>query len=270
MVIGAVAVVLAVPVVRGIALWISTIFGLSILLILAVAYAVDCSLAPRTTRLLPRLGAPSGQTDFTHELRVLALNSGAGTSRPLQIDAKEVQTAVEQIVALAVRDFVSSWYSPLAQDDSVIPNLVNEVVLGVVVEVARRLKHVDVSTLLVTRIVPFITTHINECRNAERLLKTNLKKYLDANERDRDLAAFYFGGKLHHAINDSDAYLRSLVEHVLPLVMPANDLSSPISRHISREIVLCHVLIPTLDMLIDPDFWNQNFNAVVRYRHVSS
>ncbi|KAI1041175.1 hypothetical protein LB505_002552 [Fusarium chuoi] len=52
-------------------------------------------------------------------------------------------------------------------------------------------------------------------------------------------------------------YLRSLVAKIVPKVLPENMLSSRAVSIIIREIVACAVLFPVIQLLSEPDTWNQ-------------
>ncbi|KAG8688764.1 Intermediate filament protein, partial [Ceratobasidium sp. 423] len=121
-------------------------------------------------------------------------------------------------------------------------------------------------------ILPKITAHIEKFRQSEESLRgaaleRSRRLSVDSEELDILLAIRYVGrGKLHPAVANlssmatrptEDQYLRQLFDQVLPLVLPPADAKSRSAVIVAREIIGCSVLRPVIDMLSDPDFWNQ-------------
>lgn len=94
----------------------------------------------------------------------------------------------------------------------------------------------------------------------------------DSEELDLAIAAKYKEGRLHQAASLAysntkpiqQQHLRSIVSRLLPKVMPANMATSPAVNVLIKEIVACAVLSPVMQMLADPDTWNQLMEGYVR------
>ncbi|THH29068.1 hypothetical protein EUX98_g5128 [Antrodiella citrinella] len=134
----------------------------------------------------------------------------------------------------------------------------------------------DISAVVVNRIVPKVTAHIEKFRQSEIGLRgAGLERHLTQSEElDLLLADRYAkhgAGRLHSAVDNlsttftkqtEEAHLRSLVDRVLPYILPEREAKSVAMRIVVREIVASSVMYPIMDMLADPDFWNRSIDQV--------
>jgi sorting nexin-25 len=89
---------------------------------------------------------------------------------------------------------------------------------------------------------------------------------------DLAIAGKYKDGKLHPAASLAYAdtklvqqeYLRNLTKDLLPRLLPENVIASRAVGVIIKELVSCAVLSPVMQLLSDPDTWNQVMEAYVR------
>jgi len=58
-------------------------------------------------------------------------------------------------------------------------------------------------------------------------------------------------------------YLQDISEVLLYLLLPAEDFHNKIVRFFLREIIATSVLLPTVNMLCDPDYINQTISWLV-------
>lgn len=119
---------------------------------------------------------------------------------------------------------------------------------------------IDISVLVVKRILPKVTVHIEQFRQSEVALRgAGLERKLTQSEAlDLLLANKYSGkgGKLHPAIENlsttftkqtEEMHLRQLVEAALPYFLPDTELRSSALKLVVREIVVCSVFLPVMD-----------------------
>lgn len=109
-----------------------------------------------------------------------------------------VTEAIGQLVHLALRDFISSWYKAISPS----PTFVDEVdknIRAALVELRDRILQEDVTNMVVARIVPVITNHLREFDSAERVVRGRaLNRNLpESEELDLAIAAKYSDGHLH-------------------------------------------------------------------------
>ena len=186
--------------------------------------------------------------------------------QPLYPDSPKISNALDDILHLIIRDFVTSWYSNISKNP-VFPNEVDRTVRYALVNIRERLFETDLVEAVISRIVPILTTHFRDCYDAERAVRGRKlnRDVTESEELDLAIAAKYRDGKLHPAASlaYSDTkllqqdHLRSMVSRVLPGVLSSNTLNSRAVFSIVREIVACAVLFPVTQLLAEPDTWNQ-------------
>ncbi|KAG1494465.1 hypothetical protein G6F46_005713 [Rhizopus delemar] len=191
--------------------------------------------------------------------------------QPTVVDIPEIDAAFDHLMKLVVRDFIQSWFQKIAAQEQSFPISVDRVIRSAVVQVTQRLQQTDLLHVLLNRIVPKLASHISDFRSAEIALRG---KYLErsvtqSDELDLLLASQFRQGKLHAALTTGAvttkpteiAYLRQLLDRVLPLMIEKNEIQSGPVHVVIREILSCSVLQPIMDMLADPDFWNQTIDT---------
>ena len=189
-----------------------------------------------------------------------------------------LSAAIEELLSLISRDFILKWYSSIS-DSPAFPNAVKQTIAETLISLSTRVSEVDWSDVLVGRILPLLTTHLDTFRAAEQALRRqDLRADLsESDELDLFLASRYSSqlksGKLHQAVDMAstnsrpaeEAWLRSLFGRILPLILPEREVESPAVAIMVREIVSCAVMVPVFDMLGDPDFWNRIIDDKVRF-----
>ena len=144
-------------------------------------------------------------------------------------------------------------------------------------QVLSRSNNIDLPNLIVKKIMPKITTHIERFRQSEMALRgaTLERRLTQSEELDILLAGKYASmgsGKLHPAVENlsstftrqtEEAHLKKLIQRILPLILPEKEVRSKTVQIVIREIVACAVLFPVVEMLSDPDFWNKTIDEVV-------
>jgi sorting nexin-25 len=177
-----------------------------------------------------------------------------------------ISDSLDVLVGLILRDFVKGWYGNISKS----PTFVNEVdraVRASLGDIRDRILAVDMVETVVSKMIPLITDHLKASYEAERVVRGR-KLSLDVTESeglDLAIAAKYKDGRLHPAASlaysDTKSvqqqHLRSLVARLLPKVMPRNMTTSPAVNVLIKEIVACAILAPVMQILADPDTWNQ-------------
>lgn len=195
---------------------------------------------------------------------------------PLCPDLPVVSSALDDILTMVVRDFVLTWYEDLSSSPS-FPTAISSVLHHSMGRLLDRASSVDLSALMVRRIIPKVTAHIEQFRQSEVALRgAKLERSLTHSEElDLLLASRYSnrgGEKLHPAIDNlsstftkqtEESHLRNLVERLLPFILPEPESRSKALKIMAREIVACTVVYPVMDLVSDPDFWNRAIDEVV-------
>ncbi|KAF8534566.1 PXA domain-containing protein [Trichophaea hybrida] len=192
---------------------------------------------------------------------------------PLYPPSFSISQALDGLLDHVNRDFINSWYTKVSPDPSFLLQVEN-LVRHTIIQISGRVQAVDVTEVLVGKITPLLTAHLHDFSAAERAVRG---KHLNINlteseELDLAIASKYRNGKLHAAagLGFSDMkqaqqdHLRKLVDKILPLILPANEIKSRVVCIIAREIIACGVLFPALAMLSDPDSWNRIIEVIAR------
>ncbi|RXW22659.1 hypothetical protein EST38_g3159 [Candolleomyces aberdarensis] len=194
---------------------------------------------------------------------------------PLYPESAEISDALEDIISNVIRDFVQSWYKDISTSPA-FPTAVNSVIHSALEHLLDRAASVDASALVVKRIIPKITAHVEQFRQSEVSVRgAGLEKqFTQSEELDLMLAGRYASkgtGKLHSAIENlsttftkqtEEMHLRQLVERVLPAILPERESKSKAVNIVVREIIACCVLYPVMQMITEPDFWNRAIDQV--------
>ena len=168
---------------------------------------------------------------------------------------------------------VSSWYGRITHSSN-FTNSIDNAIRSAIVNIRDRIFAVDPVEIGVSRIVPIITRHLKDFYDAERAIRgKNLDRNVtESEELDIAIAGKYKNGRLHPAASlaYSDLkmvqqdYVRAIVVRLLPQVLPEPMIKSRAVFVLIREIVSCSVITPLLQLLSDPDTWNQLLEAYGR------
>jgi len=228
---------------------------------------------PRHRHAPPSIRPPTFIRPGVWQQEKTALNSrSAYTKKPVYAQSLPISKAVDHLLDLVLRDFVTSWFKSISSRPF-FQNEVDRTIRATLANIGKRTAGLDIVEIAVAKIVPIITNHIREFSTAERVVRgKNLSRDMtESEELDLAIASKFRDGKLHPAatIAFSDtklmqqSHLRNLVSRILPLVLPENMKSSPAVLSLIREIVSCAVLYPVVLMLADPDTSNQLMEAFV-------
>ncbi|KAI4113758.1 MAG: hypothetical protein LQ338_008119, partial [Usnochroma carphineum] len=189
---------------------------------------------------------------------------------PLYAPSFVISESFDGILDRLLRDFVSSWYDNVTGS----PNFVNSIdstIRLALVEIRERIFAIDPVEAGVSRLVPIVTQHLRGFYEAERAVrgKDLNRNVTESEELDLAIAGKYRDGRLHPAASlaYSDLkivqqdYVRKIVVRLLPEVLPENMLKSRAVCVLIKEIVSCSVLTPLLQLLSEPDTWNQLLEA---------
>ncbi|OQO05136.1 hypothetical protein B0A48_08156 [Cryoendolithus antarcticus] len=195
-----------------------------------------------------------------------ALKSRTEYRRPIILpEAVGFSRAVDGLLDLTLRDFVTSWYRNISPRPT-FQNEIDRCIRSVLLTIAARLTGVDLVELGISKALPLVSTHLKEFYDAERAVRGKDLDYnvTDSDELDAAVAAKYKNGRLHSAIGvqaetvvGQQSHVRQIIKSLLPIVLPTNMKSSPAVTVLVQELVSCAVLTPVLVMMEDPDTWNQ-------------
>ena len=184
-----------------------------------------------------------------------------------------ISQALDNLIMLALRNFVTSWYKNITRS----PAFVNEIERNIriaVIDLRDRIFTEDLVAICVQRLVPIITTHMHDFDQAEKAVrgKSLNRNITESEELDMAIAAKYRDGKLHPAASlafsdtrtNQQDHLRKILVRLLPELLPASVMTSRSVSVLIKEIVACAILFPIMHKLTEPDFWNQLVEAYGR------
>jgi sorting nexin-25 len=192
--------------------------------------------------------------------------------QPLYTESFLVADALDELLDLILRDFVKSWYSNISSNPC-FTNEVDKAIRLAMINIRDRLFRTDLVDVVTTRFVPIMTAHFKDFYEAERAVRGKHlnRSVTESDELDLAIAGKYRDGKLHPAASlaYSDTklvqqeYLRELAKKVLPDVLPEKMIASRAVLVIIEELVGCAVLFPVMQLVADPDTWNQVMEGYV-------
>lgn len=192
--------------------------------------------------------------------------------QPLYGESFYISDALDELLELIVRDFVKSWYSNIS-GNPVFTNEVDKTIRLAIVSLRDRILDIDLVEVVITRLVPIMTAHFRDFDKAEKTVRGRHlnRNVTESEELDLAIAGKYNEGKLHPAASLSysdtrlvqQGYLRDLVNKLLPKLLPRSIVTSRAVSVLVKELVACAVLTPIMQMLADPDTWDQIMEGYV-------
>lgn len=251
-----------------------------LILVLLLGYALDASL-PLQKSLPPLAAHPLAFSTPAAWQAVLIRSQWSHkppqSLPPLYPESPMISAALNEILILIVRDFVLTWYKDISSSPS-FPTAVSAMLHSTLGRLLSKLSSADLSSIIVKRVLPKVTAHVEQFQESEIALRgAGLERRLtESEELDMLLASRYAGrSKLHPAVNNlsssftkqaEENHLKSLLDRVLPLILPLDESRSPALCVVIREIAASSVMYPLMDMLTDPDFWNCTIDQLVGAR----
>ncbi|KAI9674680.1 MAG: Intermediate filament protein [Caeruleum heppii] len=186
--------------------------------------------------------------------------------RPLHAQSAAISDALDGLIDLILRDFVTSWYGKISTSRAFVGEVDNAIRVALL-NLLERLTSTDLIEVLVSRLVPVITSHLSDAYEAEKAIRgRHLNRTVtESEELDLAIAARFRDGRLHPAASLSYAdtkivqqdYLRRTLEDLVPEVLPPSQTQSRAVTVMIREMLACAVLSSVMEILSEPDTWNQ-------------
>lgn len=185
-------------------------------------------------------GHCSKQNCYKH----LETEPSLGLLVPVEIDA-----ALEELLEKVLREYLYFWYREISYDEDFVQE-VRHVIRYAAAVLLKRLYRVDITKLIVRRVIPVALWHLDGIMHAENYVKTRNKKTL--------ISAFkeYMGPEIHPAAFSRRReleYTQKVTEKIIPYLIPARFRSSKPMFHLLTDVVCGAVLQPVLDLVPDPD-----------------
>ncbi|KAG7699308.1 hypothetical protein KL933_004461 [Ogataea haglerorum] len=198
------------------------------------------------------------------------LNQEADADRINQLYPENfvISDTLHNLILLITRDFVESWYTRISPDKRFLVEV--QVQIGnIVTQLQQRLSEIDLTETLVYRVLPLVTDHYANFATAQEIMKNRklgtVRSFTSTSDLDKIVASCYNKGKLHPAIklksvdpgDDIQRWLSQQISKILPLIVDEKEIESPPIFLLLREILVKCVFFQIVEMLSDPDFYNQ-------------
>lgn len=181
-----------------------------------------------------------------------------------------IELLLDKLITLIVGQFIESWYGSISPSELFPLAIKNELHL-VVQRLQDRIASVDLSDVIVNRILDIVREHFTYFCQAENLVElkgVSARIPKDSKEYHLAVAQNYNRGKLHRGVNiavddprnsGSDLqkdHLRKKVAGLLPVLLSQNEASSDLVVSLVREILACTVLSSVFEVVAESDFFN--------------
>lgn len=199
---------------------------------------------------------------WQNECQKLIDKLDASFSNDIYPQNENINQVLNTIVAYILRDFVQRWYSRITIDQTFIVGLKTEFKF-ILNQLESKLKTVDLSQLIVQKLVPILDQHVTQYNKA--LEKSRAKVIKSKDFEDSNLIVSNFQN-LHKAINlnsddpskDLKLYYADLIDKkVIPQLLSKSEQESKIIRIIVKEILGSLIIGSLVVSFTDPDFFNK-------------
>lgn len=168
---------------------------------------------------------------------------------------QSVDEALEELFNLALDHHVYSWYREISIHDQ-LADEIRYVIRYAVAVLASKLSKVDMTTVIVNRLLPTLVNHLDAYLEGGRRVRGNISS---------EAAVIHYlkaGGGLHQAVRsreDEEGYLRGVIGTVLPSLLPAKYQASRLGQSFLEELLGRVLLLQAMDLLANPDTLNLLF-----------
>jgi len=173
----------------------------------------------------------------------------AGFKVPIEVDK-----ALENFVERLLNEYVYLWYREISYDEDFVQEI-RQVLRHAIAILCKRLCRVDLTDLIIKRVIPIGLCHVDALIHAENFIKSE-KNTRKLNMELRDAYVDYLGPRIHPAalnrVKELE-YVQSVVASLVPYLLPPRYLSSKTMTDLINDILFGAVLQPVLDLIGNPD-----------------
>jgi len=173
----------------------------------------------------------------------------AGYKVPIEVDK-----ALEHFVERLLNEYVYLWYREISYDEDFVQEI-RQVLRHAIGILCKRLCRVDLTDLIVKKVIPIGLCHVDALIHAENFVKSD-KNTRQLNMELRDAYIDYLGPRVHPAalnrVKELE-YIQSVVASLVPHLLPPRYLSSKTMTDLINDILFGAVLQPVLDLVGNPD-----------------
>ena len=195
----------------------------------------------------------SSRMTLQHSFSTASLNKIFSHFKPQQLTSSPiVDEQLSKIITLLLRDYISSWFSTLSNDEELYTEI-TKLVAHILSELEHRLSKVDWVVLITQDMPHVLINHIREHRACS-------EKFGTAYAGGKSLEELFHGCQPHIALSSPDAerdYVRRIADMLLDTLLPPQEYQSDTIRLLLREILTSNVFLMLIDYFSDPDYLNE-------------
>ncbi|WWC58463.1 uncharacterized protein I303_101005 [Kwoniella dejecticola CBS 10117] len=249
---------------------ISSAVCLSISYVLWLTVRSDRRVSPKATQPVARTKHALRQLRFTTPaawsavLTRQAWEENVLAYPPMNGDAStSLNDRLNSFLRLIRLHFILPWYGRISASPA-FSHSVEGLLRHVIGDITGRAENVDWPDMMVHKVLPIISDHVQHYRSVEHLASTSAAATPNP-ALPLPLPRKSHPALSHHPLTAAGtspsiaAHLRGTLARIVERVIPQQDQSEVVST-IVREIALGAVLLPVFEMLCDPDFWNRQID----------
>ncbi|KAI0217802.1 Sorting nexin-25 [Lamellibrachia satsuma] len=171
------------------------------------------------------------------------------------LSTRNLDAALQQVLDLATRDYVMSWYGQLVEDNGRLGQELRTDLWVLIENTIQRLRNIDFEVLMTQDVARCLTRHFHDIRLS----------HCSSRRGDREKVRF----ALHPWLANDEtekAFLRSIAEVAIMNLFPKHYINSPAVSRLLREVFTCKLLKPMVDAMCDPHMINQQLYDWLSYR----
>ncbi|KAF8587357.1 hypothetical protein K439DRAFT_1549511 [Ramaria rubella] len=213
------------------------------------------SASHRSTDARSAASTPSSKLPVSLAKRLLFPQLPPGSELPtlLSTDDPELNAELYDFLALALRGFVSPWWTRITRYDKEFLPEVTRIVAVLLRSLEARLAVADLPSLVFRDIPSIVSQHYADYRSASAKLGTSY-----ASGGSSTLPQIFHQLQPHMAVSSdghwNETYIRQAVEHVMKSCLPAPDWEAVTERTIVREVIANVILGGAFAKLTQPWF----------------
>lgn len=191
--------------------------------------------------------------------------------------SSSMDAAMQEVLEYFLRDYIEYWYDTISDHEGFLYHI-RQVLQRAVIKFASRSKDMQWVNFLTTKLVDDFANHLKIFRiTKDRIAKKTEEEGGRMSQDDSpaqanvELEELFFqvereieqGKSMKNVCMNDDkerGYLQDISELLLYLILPEDDFENKTVRYFLREVIAVAVLLPTAELICDPDYINQTIS----------
>ena len=186
--------------------------------------------------------------------------------------SSSLDATLQEVLEYFIRDYIEYWYERISDHESFLYHI-RQVLQRAVIKFASRAKDMQWVNFFTTKLVDDFANHlkifrITKDRIAKKIEEEGGRATCDDVQANVKLEELFFqvekeiekGKSMKNVCMDDDkerGYLQDISELLLYLILPEEDFENKTVRYFLREVIAVAVILPTAELICDPDYINQ-------------